>query len=169
VDRWVVDGIVARLTALFVTVWGHLLRLMQTGHVQAYATTMVVGLLGIGWFIAVPQPNAVVSGDPATGEYAVQATAGLGYTYRWDADGDGTYDTEEFGPSRQVNLRLEAGASQEVRFQVRNAFGRTRDGAYHVERPKYAATASLLREDPLRAAERNPAARAQLNTRGSSR
>jgi NADH-quinone oxidoreductase subunit L len=169
VDRWVVDGIVARLTALLVTVWGHLLRLMQTGHVQAYAAAMVVGMLGIGWFIAVPQPNAVVSGDAATGQYSVQATAGLGYSYRWDADGDGTYDSEEFGPSRQVNLTLEAGASQEVRFQVKNAFGRTRDGAYHVERPKYAATASLRGQDPVRAGSLDPAARAQLNTRGSSR
>jgi NADH-quinone oxidoreductase subunit L len=167
VDRWVVDGIIARLTASLVTVWGHLLRLTHTGHVQAYAATMVLGILGVGWFIAVPQPQAVVSGDAATGQYAVQATAGLGYSYRWDADGDGTYDSEEFGPSRQVNLSLDVGASQEVRFQVKNAFGRTRDGVYRVERPRYSAALSGAHAIP--AGELNPAARAQLNTRGSSR
>jgi NADH-quinone oxidoreductase subunit L len=148
VDRWVVDGVVARLTSLIVTVWGHLLRLTQTGHVQAYAATMVLGMFGIGWFVGVPQPKAVVSGDAATGQYSVQAAPGLGYSYRWDSDGDGTYDTEEFGPSRQLNVTLEAGASQEVRVQVKNAFGRTRGEVYQVHRPKYGATAALQGADP---------------------
>src|SRR5690606_36981892 len=103
-DRWVVDGIIARLTALFVSGVGHLLRLLQTGHAQAYAAMMVVGMVAIGWFVAVPQPKVVVSGDPATGTYSVQAAPGLGYTYRWDTDADGTFDSEEFGPGAQVTL-----------------------------------------------------------------
>jgi NADH-quinone oxidoreductase subunit L len=143
-DRWVVDGIIARLTALMVTVWGHLLRLLQTGHAQAYAAMMVVGMVVIGWFVAVPQPKVVVSGDPATGQYSVQAAPGLGYSYRWDSNGDGTFDSEEFGSVSQVTLSLQEGVSQDVKLEVRNAFGRTRVGVYQVSRPKHDGATALL-------------------------
>ncbi len=143
IDRWVVDGIIARLTALVVTVWGHLLRLLQTGHAQAYAAAMVVGMLGIGWFVAAPQPKALVSGDAATGQYAVEAAPGLGYSYRWDVDGDGAYDTEEFGSSMQVALMLQEGASQDVLLQVKNAFGGIRSEVYRVHRPKRDASLAV--------------------------
>jgi NADH-quinone oxidoreductase subunit L len=143
-DRWVVDGIIARLTALLVTVWGHLLRLLQTGHAQAYAAMMVVGMAVIGWFVAVPQPKAIVSGDAATGQYSVQAAPGLGYSYRWDSNGDGTFDSEEFGATSQVTLSLQEGVSQDVRLEVRNAFGRTRVGVYQVSRPKRDGATALL-------------------------
>jgi NADH-quinone oxidoreductase subunit L len=143
-DRWVVDGIIARLTALLVTVWGHLLRLLQTGHAQAYAAMMVVGMVAIGWFVAVPQPKVVVAGDPATGSYSVQAAPGLGYSYRWDTNGDGTFDTEEFSATSVVTLNLEEGASREVRVEVKNAFGRTRTGVYPVSRPRRDGATALL-------------------------
>jgi NADH-quinone oxidoreductase subunit L len=146
-DRWVVDGIIARLSALIVAACGHLLRLLQTGHAQAYAAAMVVGMLGIGWFVGVPQPRAVVSGDPGTGAYMVQAAPGLGYAYRWDADGDGSYDTEDFQAPMQVMLTLQEGESQDVRLQVRNAFGRVRGGVYHVERPRRDGSTALRRGD----------------------
>jgi NADH-quinone oxidoreductase subunit L len=136
IDRWVVDGVLARFTAMVITVWGHLLRLFQTGHAQAYAAVMVLGLFGLGWFVAVPQPEAAVSGDASTGQYAVQAAPGLGYSYRWDANGDGQFDTEEFGEVPQVTLKLEEGASQEVQLQVKNAFGRVRTGSFSVSRPR---------------------------------
>ena len=42
VDKWVVDGIVARLTAFVVSASGTLLRYLQTGRVQAYASVMVI-------------------------------------------------------------------------------------------------------------------------------
>jgi NADH-quinone oxidoreductase subunit L len=142
-DRWVVDGIIARLTALLITVWGHLLRLLQTGHAQAYAAMMVVGMVAIGWFVAVPQPKVVVSGDATTGTYSVQAAPGLGYSYRWDSNADGTFDSEQFGSVSRVTLSLEEGVSQEVRLEVKNAFGRTRSGTYQVRRPKRDLTAAL--------------------------
>jgi NADH-quinone oxidoreductase subunit L len=143
-DRWVVDGIIARLTALLVTVWGHLLRMLQTGHAQAYAAMMVVGMAAIGWFVAVPQAKVIVSGDAATGQYSVQAAPGLGYSYRWDIDGDGTYEAEEFGLQAAVSLSLEEGQSQDVKLEVKNAFGRTRSSVHQVSRPRRdAATAAL--------------------------
>ena len=143
-DRWVVDGIIARLTALLVTVWGHLLRLLQTGHAQAYAAMMVVGMVAIGWFVAVPQPKVVVSGDASTGQYSVQAAPGLGYAYRWDSNGDGTFDSEDFGTTSQVTVRLDEGATQDVRLEVRNAFGRTRTSVYQVSRPRHDASTAML-------------------------
>jgi NADH-quinone oxidoreductase subunit L len=143
-DRWVVDGIIARLTALLVTVWGHLLRLLQTGHAQAYAAMMVLGIVVIGWFVAVPQPKVVVSGDAATGQYSLQAAPGLGYSYRWDSNGDGTFDSEDFGSVAQVTVRLDEGATQDVRLEVRNAFGRTRSGVYQVSRPKRDGSTAML-------------------------
>jgi NADH-quinone oxidoreductase subunit L len=161
VDRWVVDGILARLTAMIVTVWGHLLRLFQTGHAQAYAAVMVIGLFGLGWFVAVPQPEAVISGDASTGQYAVQAAPGLGYSYRWDADGDGNFDTDQFGNFGQVTLTLEEGAEREVHLQVRNAFGRVRSGSFSVTRPRRdaaAPAAAAPRVQPARTANAAAAA-----------
>jgi NADH-quinone oxidoreductase subunit L len=148
IDRWVVDGILARLTALLVTVWGHLLRLLQTGHAQAYAAVMVLGLFGLGWFVTVPQPQAAISGDAATGQYAVQAAPGLGYSYRWDADGDGNFDTDQFGAFGQVTLTLEEGASRDVQLQVKNAFGRVRSGTFSVSRPKHEGSVPLAGAEP---------------------
>jgi NADH-quinone oxidoreductase subunit L len=165
VDRWVVDGILARLTALLVTVWGQLLRLFQTGHTQAYAAVMVVGMFAVGWFVTMPQPKVVIAGDASTGQYTVEAAVGLGYSYRWDANGDGTYDTEEFVDTNRVMVSLEEGASRDVKLQVRNAFGRSRSNVFHVEREKRDASVPSARL-PSGASER--AALAQTSSRGNS-
>jgi hypothetical protein len=159
----VVDGILARLTALLVTVWGQLLRLFQTGHAQAYAAVMVLGMFGVGWFVTMPQPKVVIAGDASTGQYTVEAAVGLGYSYRWDADGDGTYDTEEFVDANRVTVSLDEGGSRDVKLQVRNAFGRSRSNVFHIERAKRdASTPSATL--PSRASER--AALAQSGSRG---
>jgi NADH-quinone oxidoreductase subunit L len=150
IDRWVVDGIIARLTSLLINVWGHLLRLFQTGHAQVYAAVMVVGLFLMGWFVAVPQAQAVVAGDEQAGRYSVRAAPGLGYEYRWDMDGDGEMDdSQEFGQTMEVTLELEPGTSRDVQLQVRNVFGRVRTSVVTVVRPRRdrsAPTASLALE-----------------------
>jgi NADH-quinone oxidoreductase subunit L len=109
---------------------------------------MVIGLFGLGWFVAVPQPEAAISGDAATGQYAVQAAPGLGYSYRWDADGDGNFDTDQFGAIGQVTLSLEEGASQDVHLQVKNAFGRVRAGSFSVSRPRRDASVPTAGLEP---------------------
>ena len=100
-------------------------------------------MVAIGWFVTVPQPKVVVSGDPESGQYSLQAAPGLGYSYRWDSNGDGTFDSEAFGNVAQVTLRLEEGASQDVRLEVKNAFGRTREGTFQVTRPRRDLSAGL--------------------------
>jgi NADH-quinone oxidoreductase subunit L len=135
-DRWVVDGVVARFTSFTVAATGTILRVVQTGRVQAYAAVMVLGVGGVGWFLVAPHADAKVQGDAATGQYKVTATPGLGYAYRWDANGDGKWDSEAWGAQTEVAVELKTGESRVVKLEVRNAFGRTADDEFTVERPK---------------------------------
>jgi NADH-quinone oxidoreductase subunit L len=50
-DRWVVEGILVRLTSLSVNVSGEVLRLFQGGNLQAYALIYVLGVLGLVYWI----------------------------------------------------------------------------------------------------------------------
>jgi NADH-quinone oxidoreductase subunit L len=134
IDKGVVDGVLARLTSLVVAVAGTLLRALQTGVVHVYAAMMVVGLVLIGWFFAVPHPNATVS-DLGNDDYVVTAAPGVGYAYRWDADGDGKPE-KDFGSDATLKLHVEAGKSQTVNLEVRNSFGLVRAKSIHVARPQ---------------------------------
>jgi NADH-quinone oxidoreductase subunit L len=151
IDRWVVDGIIARFTSWLVAVWGHLLRLFQTGHTQVYAAVMVLGMFALGWFITAPHAQALTGGDAGTGNYYVRAAGGLGYEYRWDADGDGSFDSPTFGTVTEISLRLEQGVTRTVGLEVKNAFGRTATQSFQVSRPHGAATARAESEPTRRA------------------
>jgi hypothetical protein len=121
VDQALIDGVLARLTALVVTGLGTLLRAFQNGVIHVYATIMVIGLTLMGWFFVAPHAEATVT--DANGDYVVEATPGMGYTYRWDADGNGKPDKDAFSDQSQVKVHLEPGTSQTVRLEVTNAFG----------------------------------------------
>jgi len=140
VDKYVVDGIIARLTAFVVAATGTGLRLVQTGRVQAYAAVMVVGVGGLGWFFTTSHASVQVEGDATTGNYKLTAAPGLGYQYRWDSDGDGKPDATEFGSTSEVNVTLDRGKSQNVVVEVRNAFGRISKRTIKLERPKIDAS-----------------------------
>jgi len=135
-DKWVVDGILARFTAAVVTGTGAVLRFLQTGVVHVYATFMVIGLLWLGWFLITPRAEARTATDAAAGSYSVSAAPGLGYKYRWDANGDGQWDSEEFNDTTEVNFKLDVEQSRKVRLEVKNAFGRTNSAEFVLERPK---------------------------------
>ncbi|HEX4347692.1 MAG TPA: NADH-quinone oxidoreductase subunit L [Vicinamibacterales bacterium] len=136
VDKWVVDGIIARLTAWVIAVSGHLLRLLQTGKIQTYAAVMMVGTACLGWFFTMPQAHTHVERDDASGHYVVSAAPGLGYGYRWDADNDGKPDTEDFANKTSVELALSVGETKTVKVEVRNAFGRVSTANVVLTRPK---------------------------------
>ncbi|HVU01950.1 MAG TPA: NADH-quinone oxidoreductase subunit L [Polyangiaceae bacterium] len=136
VDQYVVDGIVAKLSAFVVASVGHILRLLQTGRVQAYAAVMMVGTACLGWFFTMPQTAAHVDRDDAAGRYTITAAPGLGYAYRWDADADGKPDTEDFMEKKSVELTLGVGDTRDVVLEVRNAFGRTSSRKVSLSRPK---------------------------------
>ncbi len=133
-DRWVVDGIVARLTSLLVAAAGTVLRAFQTGVVHVYAGLMVVGLAAAGWFFTVPHPNATVT-DAGNSDYLLTAAPGVGYAYRWDADGDGKPEKPDFAGDPTLKVHVEPGKSTTVNLEVRNSFGFTRTKSIRVARP----------------------------------
>jgi NADH-quinone oxidoreductase subunit L len=135
-DRWVVDGIVARFTAFVVAASGTGLRLVQTGRVQAYAAVMVLGIAGLGWFLLIPHAEAQTLVDHGSGRYRIVAAPGLGYGYRWDADGDGKWDSDEFSNVAEQELELPWDTTRTVRLQVKNAFNRVSTHDVVVTRPK---------------------------------
>jgi NADH-quinone oxidoreductase subunit L len=135
-DKWVVDGIIARFTSFVVVSTGSALRLMQTGRVHAYAAVMVIGIGGLGWFFLMPHAQAKTHADHAAGSYRIVAAPGLGYQYRWDEDGDGKWDQEEFGNRSEVALNLAHDEKRTVRLQVKSAFGGVSSGQFVVHRPK---------------------------------
>jgi NADH-quinone oxidoreductase subunit L len=158
IDRWVVDGIIARFSSWLVMVAGHSLRLLQTGRVQAYASVMMVGTAGVGWFLTMPHAAVVVDGDRATGRYSLSAAPGLGYAYRWDLDGDGTFDSEEFGSVSAVDVTLSTAEERTVRLEVKNAFGRVamRELALSQVAPETPPSAELGVPDAVRLARTPP-------------
>jgi NADH-quinone oxidoreductase subunit L len=134
-DKSVVDGILARATAAVVAALGTVLRVFQNGIVHVYAAMMVVGLAAAGWFFSVPHPNATIA-DAGNDDYTLTAAPGIGYAYRWDADGDGKPEKPDFGNSATLKVHVEPGKSQDVNLEVRNSFGLVRTKTIHVARPQ---------------------------------
>jgi NADH-quinone oxidoreductase subunit L len=135
-DKWVVDGILARFSAFLVATSGSLLRYLQNGRVQAYSAFMVLGVAMIAWLLLAPRAQARTVSDHAAGAYSVNAAPGLGYRYRWDANGDGVWDSDEYADNAEVKFNLEPDASRTVRLEVKNAFGRTDWTEIVLSRPK---------------------------------
>jgi NADH-quinone oxidoreductase subunit L len=136
VDKWVVDGIVARLTAFVVSAVGTILRFTQTGRVQAYAAVMVVGLGGLGWFFLMPRADVRIAENHATGAYSVTAAPGFGYSYRWDENGDGKFESKDFTSRSEVSFNLDVAQRRKVRLEVRNAFGQVAEREFDFERER---------------------------------
>jgi NADH-quinone oxidoreductase subunit L len=141
IDNVVVDGVVSRLTCFAVAVAGSVLRVVQNGVVQAYAALMVVGVVAIGWFIVIPHPNATVTAIEGA-EVTVTAAPGIGYSYRWDADGDGRPDAPQFSPEPTLRMHGSPGQIMNVNLEVKNALGFVAARAVRVAVPN--ATASSL-------------------------
>jgi NADH-quinone oxidoreductase subunit L len=135
-DKWIVDGIIAKLSSFIVRSLGSLLRQIQTGRIQAYAAVMVVGLGSVGWFLVAPHANAKVMANHADGAYSVTATPGLGYSYRWDEDGDGKPDSKDFGDKTSVSFNLDVAQARTVSLEVKSAFGQVAKRKFELARPK---------------------------------
>jgi NADH-quinone oxidoreductase subunit L len=117
-DKWIIDGILARVSAAVVALAGTVLRAFQSGRVQAYSASMVIGLAALGWFLA--RPHADVSIDDRTfrtsGQLILSAAPGLGYHYHWQVKDGPRSD------GREITVKLEPGESKEVFLEVENAF-----------------------------------------------
>ena len=135
-DKWIVDGILAKLSAFLVRASGSVLRQLHTGRIQAYAAVMVVGLGAVGWFLVAPHANAQVVANHASGAYSVTATPGLGYQYRWTTNDKDTPDTKDFTGPGSVSFNLENGGEKLVVLEVKNAFGQVAKRKFGLQRPK---------------------------------
>lgn len=136
-DRWVVDGLIARLSSFVVSVAGSILRQFQTGRLHSYGAMMMVGLVAVGCYVVSPQANVRIIENHNTGSYELVATPGYGYSYRWDADGDESqaWDTEDFTQTMKVGFSLKPNSNRIVRLQIENAFGRITEKKFDVVRP----------------------------------
>jgi NADH-quinone oxidoreductase subunit L len=162
-DKWIVDGILAKLSAFVVRGVGSLLRQLQTGRIQAYAAVMVVGLAAVGWFLVAPHASAKVLANHAEGAYSVTATPGLGYSYRWDLDGDGKPDSEAFGDKASVAFNLEPAKARTVQLEVKNAFGQIAKRSFELSRPKVDKSAPTVDGgSPVQPQPSRPVAPSQL-------
>jgi NADH-quinone oxidoreductase subunit L len=133
-DKWVVNLLVAGLPARVAWFFGTVLRYAQTGRVQAYAFTMVLGMGGLGWFFFFPHAAYRRTADDLTGKYTVTALPGASYQYRWDENGDGKWS--DFGSKTEVAFDLEPDQTKKLRLRVRNAFGLEATSNIEVHRPR---------------------------------
>jgi NADH-quinone oxidoreductase subunit L len=136
-DATIVDGLIAKVPAFFVSIFGSILRAFQTGVVHVYAAFMAIGLLGFGWFFVVPHPTATVEAvGTDTGDYIVTAAPGMGYQYRWDADGNGQFDSEHTSDLMTVKVHLDEGQDKNILLETTNAFGLRRQATVPLTRSK---------------------------------
>jgi NADH-quinone oxidoreductase subunit L len=91
-DRVLVDSVLTKLSSGSARVLGWLFTRAQTGVVYAYAAVFVLGMTALVWWYVFPHPTLDAEGDDGVVQF--EAGSGFGYTYRWDFDSDGTYDTE---------------------------------------------------------------------------
>jgi len=151
-DKWIIDGIIARLTSLAVAGAGALLRAFQTGVVHVYAAMMVIGVGALGWFFVwQPQARATVR-EEAPGKFLVEASPGLGYRFRWHSRSPDQPDADAFTAGRSVQVELVEGETKLVKVDVMNAFNRTATSTVAVTRPAAPA-------DSAKAAFMGPGAR----------
>ena len=134
-DKWIVDGILSRVTSFVIALLGSSVRLFQTGRVQTYAAFIVLGLGGISWFMMTPHAEAAIATDHETGKYKLSAEPGIGYGYRWDSNGDGQFETPSFGDQLSIDVELARTERRTVTLQVRDIFGREATRKFKLERP----------------------------------
>ncbi|HSQ61840.1 MAG TPA: NADH-quinone oxidoreductase subunit L [Polyangiaceae bacterium] len=84
IDQWVVDGILAKVTAFVVSAFGTVLRALQNGVVHLYAAMMVVGIAVVGWFFVLPHASATVAAKGSDFTVSTGVSGGYeDYTYEW--------------------------------------------------------------------------------------
>jgi NADH-quinone oxidoreductase subunit L len=133
-DRWLVDGILARLTAALTALIGTLLRALQTGRVQVYAASMLVGLAGVGWFLAAPHAEVIVDDTAvrSSGQVKLSAAPGYGYSFKWEGLGDAAAPPST---KAEASVQLQPGEKKDVTLKVTNAFGLEASRVVSVARP----------------------------------
>jgi NADH-quinone oxidoreductase subunit L len=138
-DKWIVDGILAKLTAAAVGFFGTVLRAFQTGRVQAYSASMVVGLAGLGWFFVMPHADATVDDRNlrSSGVVKIVASPGLGYSYSWEG-------ADKNDPLAEATVTVPSDSTKTVVLHVKNAFAREATKTFTLARPKRNSDGPLI-------------------------
>jgi NADH-quinone oxidoreductase subunit L len=89
-DKYAVDGLLARASSVAVQGVGWTFTRLQNGLVYAYAAVMVLGVAVLGWWFTTPHPQLTVLAEGSDVEWT--AAAGVGYVYRWDTNSDGVFE-----------------------------------------------------------------------------
>jgi hypothetical protein len=94
VDKVVVDGVLANLSARVVSGISFVMNRGQNGLVHTYSAVMVAGTVAVVLWFAIPQVKIELPDQPEGNEVELTAAKGLGYQYQWDFNADGEPDTE---------------------------------------------------------------------------
>jgi NADH-quinone oxidoreductase subunit L len=112
VDKFVVDGLLAKASALSVQGLGFAATRVQNGLVQSYAAVMAAGVLGVTVWFAVPHAELEITKQEDS-SIELSVSPGLGYSYAWDFDGDekpdGEFSTETTASHAYVPSDFEEG------------------------------------------------------------
>jgi NADH-quinone oxidoreductase subunit L len=165
-DKYVVDGLLARVTSALTVFGGFLLRKLQTGRVQVYTTSMVAGVAAVGWFFLTPHAEAEVDTRllRASGEVRFSAERGHGYRYRWSTEGGAApVGSADFGADTGYQITLGKCERRTVKLEVENLFGRVAEARFSECRESVAGCCSVKS-----AASATPASSAAPATRGEA-
>ena len=136
VDKWIVDGILARLTALVVAAAGHDPPRLPDRRRARLRRDDGRRPRGASAGSSSPPHADATRRDAGNGDYVVTAAPGMGYAYRWDADGDGKPDNDDFGADATLEAAPRAGQERTtVNLEVKNAFGLVGTKSINVARP----------------------------------
>jgi NADH-quinone oxidoreductase subunit L len=127
-DKWIIDGILARVSAGVVSLAGTILRAFQTGRVQAYSAAMVIGMAGVAWFLGKAHADITIddSAFRTSGQLTLSAPAGVGYHYKWVVTNPAAKDAKpESSEARELTVTLNPGDQKEVVLEVENVFKST--------------------------------------------
>lgn len=123
-DKVFVDLLLTRVTSGLVAAASWVSTRVQDGYVWTYGAMMTLGLAVATWYVLVPHPVFEAfntEGQIHSPDVSFVAEPGMGYTYRWDFDGDEVYDVPEhetarerqFGDAREVSHTYIAADVQE--------------------------------------------------------
>ncbi len=138
-DRYVVDGVV-NLTGLAAMGLGRVVKPLQTGAVQVYGALIGVGALAlVAWATLMPAAAITYTASEG-GRTVLQASGGLGYTYRW-----AFFDVREAGELNTLAERCPMAAAEAALSRAEAPTTQTRREEA-IPRPRCAA---LLAESPF--------------------
>ncbi|MCB9707946.1 MAG: NADH-quinone oxidoreductase subunit L [Myxococcales bacterium] len=104
IDRVVVDGL-THLTGALVRMAGYGVSRFQSGIIFAYSAAMMIGMLGLGWWLLFPHGEVFAFSKDT--EVHFRATEGMGYSYRWDFNSDGEFDTDWSRDAQRARRRYD--------------------------------------------------------------